>query len=300
MYFPGNLRFSWKCMLFFIACFFPWQGYASGFVSLKLASEARFGALGHTGVAYFGDPSMGFRNPAGLVSGDPGVEVSFHQWMKDVQSGFLGIAIPGHKRGWGFHLLYTEIGDLEYRMLPTPEPLGTFSFHEIIAGISFAQEIFPWLSLGINTKMFYEKIFVDEALGWGIDFGGGVRMTPKWTWGIVLQNVGKTGKLAKASIPLPMTFRTGSAFSFSTPWFDGLFLTDLVKEKDSKWHWHLGVEWEKWKSVFFRWGYQSGYDLYQMSTGFGIQWRKYRIDYAYVPMKKSFGNQSRISINILF
>jgi len=302
MYFPGNLRFKRKCLffLFFISCLFPWQGYSSGFASLNLASEARFGALGNTGVALFGDPSIGFRNPAGLVSGNSGMEVSFNQWMKDVQSGFLAFSIPGHGRGVGFHLLYTEIGNLEYRVVPSPESFGTFSFHEAIAGVSFAQNICPWFSLGVNTKMCYEKIFVDEAIGWAIDFGGGIRVSPKWTWGMVLQNIGKTAKLANASISLPLTFRTGSAFAFSTAWFDGVFLADGVKEKDSKWHLHVGLECEKWKSVFFRLGYQSGYALYRMTTGIGIQWRKYRIDYAYVPMKKGFGNHSRFSINVSF
>lgn len=299
MYFPGNLCFK-RFFLFFIVCILPLKGYASGFASLKLASDARFGALGNAGVALFGDPSIGFRNPGGLVFGTPGMEVSFAQWMKDAQSGFLAFSIPGSRTGFGFHLLYTEIGNLEYRLVPSPEPLGTFSFHEGIAGMGFAQKIFPWLSLGVNAKLFYEKIFVDEALGWGLDFGGEIPIFSTWTWGMVLQNVGKTAKLANASISLPLTFRTGTAFSFFTPWVNGLLLADVVKEEDSQWHFHFGMEFEKWKNVYFRVGYQSGYALYGMTTGIGIQWKKYRMDYAYIPMKSGFGNHSRISMNLGF
>jgi hypothetical protein len=275
----------------------------AGFPSLEFGADARFAALGNAGVAWTDDASAGFRNPALMVfSASKEMEFSMNRWIQGVKSGFLGFAFKGERSGGGFHLLYTEVGDIPYRSTaPSPEPIGTFSSHELAAGISAASALSKRLTVGVNLKLYYEKIFVEEALGLGCDVGLlyelsmiGLRV------GGVVQNIGKTAKLAVESIELPLTGRIGFALPVESSVGDWLVLTDGVKEKDSPFHLHGGVEYAWKNALFLRSGYQTGYETHGWSGGIGFAFSKYRLDYSYMPWRKGLGESHRFSVNLAF
>jgi hypothetical protein len=278
------------------------RAQAAGFPSLKLAVDGRYAAMGNAGIASALDASAGYRNPAGLA-GDSCTEAIFtmHRWMQGVKSGFAGIAFKGMKSGAAFHLLYTGVPDIEYRTSePSPEPAGRFSSTEMSAGVSYGRRLTPVLSAGISLKLYFEKIFVEEALGFGGDiavtaspFGNGIRI------GAAVQNIGKTGKLASESIELPLAVKIGVAAPVTFPFGGGLVLVDCVKERDSRLHLHGGAEIAWRNTLFLRGGYQSGYEMHGISGGLGFSFQKARLDYSFMPMSRGLGDSHRFSLALV-
>jgi hypothetical protein len=63
---------------------------------------------------------------------------------------------------------------------------------------------------------------------------------------------------------------------------------------------HLGGEFGLYESFKLRSGYQSGYDEKTLSFGMGIKFKKYAIDYAFLPYKSDLGDVHCISLDVEF
>jgi hypothetical protein len=271
----------------------------SGFPSLLMGADARYAALGNAGTAWPGDGSSGFRNPALTACGESRSAVfSAHRWMQDVHSGFLGYAARSGRSGFGAHILVTDIPGIEYRTGPSENPIGTFSANEAVAGFDFARAFSARWSFGFGGRLYYEKIFIDEAWGMGADAGLFYRFSGNPVrLGAVVQNVGTASKLSAERIRLPLTFRIGAAVPVpGAAGGDWLLLLDAVKERDSKFSMAAGAEYA-WKGLLFlRSGYQSGVSTLGPSGGVGIAVTRMRFDYAFLPLKKGLGDSHRLSI----
>ena len=246
------------------------------------------------------DGSGGYWNPAGLASlRRRDFLLSAHRWIGDVQGEFLGFGWGGKRWGVGIHILYTEVGGIEYRIVPSPTPLFTFSARELVIGVSCARMIRERLSVGMTLKTLYEKIFIEEAWGVAGDVGvlwsvweGGLRI------GSVLQNVGKTGPLRSEDVKLPLTGRLGVALPVEILGGRWVFVADGVKERGFPFHLHGGLEYG-WRGVLFlRCGYQTGYETRTMTGGVGVSWGGYRLDYSYMPLREGLGDSHRLTFGI--
>ncbi|MBN2201305.1 PorV/PorQ family protein [bacterium] len=272
---------------------------ASGFPSWMMGADARYAAMGGAGAAWSEDGSAGFRNPALTAAVDRRSAVfSAHRWMRDVQSGFLGFTAPGGKTGFGGHILVTEIPDIDYRTGPSETPLGTFSASEIIAGFDIGRRLTPAWSIGLGGRVYYQKIFVDEAFGAGADLGVcyafsrvPVRMAA------AVQNIGTVSRLASERIRLPLTFRIGAAGRLvETAGGNWLILIDAVKERDSDFGVAAGAEYV-WRDILYlRAGYRSGVSTLGPSCGAGIAAGRLRFDYAFLPVKEGLGDSHRLTV----
>ena len=276
------------------------QGFCQGFPTLKLGGGSRAGAMGMAYTALSDDGSAGFWNPAGLsFLRQRDVLLSIHRWIEDVNSEFVCFGWGNQNSGMGIHLLYTEVGGIEHRIVPSPTPLAVFSVHEVIGGISYARKVHERLSIGLTLKMLYEKIFVDEAWGIAGDLGF---LWKVWDEGLriggVLQNVGRTGRLQEEEISLPVTGRIGMAFPVQILRGRWIFVVDGVKERGSRFHIHGGGEYG-WNGVlYFRCGYQAGYEIRGVTGGVGVVWRGYRLDYSYMPLRGGLGDSHRLTVGI--
>jgi hypothetical protein len=269
------------------------RGLGSGFPSLKLGADARIAALGNAGVAWTGDASAGFRNPAGLALGrSRDFEFSMHRWFTGVKSGFLGAAFRGETSGFGCHVLYTEVGDIQYRLdAPSTDPAGEFAANELAAGVSYARLLAPGISAGVTLKWFYEKIFVDEASGLGGDIGVSYALGKNgWRVGAAVQNIGKTGKLAAESIELPFEARIGVALPVRSRFGDWLFLVDGSKDREHPVRGRAGAEFAWKAALFVRAGVQTGFETHFLSGGLGVATGRLRLDYAFTPLRKGLGD----------
>ena len=271
-----------------------------GFPTLKLGAEARSGGMGMAFTALAEDGAAAYWNPAGLTRLDrKDIQLSVHRWVEGVHSEFLSFGWGNGTWGFGMHALFTEVGDIEYRSVPSPTPLTTFSANEFIIGFSLARVIQETISIGFTVKMLYEKIFIDEALGIAADFGVQWEL---WEEGLrvggVVQNIGRTGKLVEETIELPMTLKAGLAYPlvFGQSRITGV--VDVVKEKDFPAHVHGGIEAGYKGLLFVRGGYQTGYDIRSFTGGLGFAWKNYRLDYSYMPIDGGFGDSHRLSVGI--
>jgi len=273
--------------------------FASGFATLKMGSDARSAGMGMAATAMGAGGAAPFWNPAsaGIIQGQD-VVLSLHRWMDDIQSEFLGYAAGNGKHGAGLYVLFTEVGNLEYRTVPSNEPLGYFSAHEMVVGATYARKITPNLTLGLAVKGYYEKIFTDDTWGLGGDLGFlyetsiyDIRV------GGVVQNIGQTGRLEHDSVPLPLTGKLGVIKPFSMTGGEWLATMDLVREKDFPTHIHAGAEYCWHALIALRAGFQSGYDTRDITGGIGIIHHQFRFDYNYMPMSV-LGDSHRLSLGI--
>ena len=274
--------------------------YGGGFPSLKLGADARSGGMGMAFTALSGDGAAAYWNPAGLTRLErKDVQLAIHRWVEGVHSEFLSFGWGNGAWGFGLHALYTEVGDIEYRVVPSPTPLTTFSANELVLGFSLARTLSERIGFGVTVKMLYEKIFVDEAWGVAADIGlqwelveDGLRA------GGVIQNVGWTGTLDEEAIELPFLWKFGVAFPLSAGEHRLVAVLDVIQERGFPVHVHCGFEAGYKGFLFLRGGYQTGYDIRSFTGGVGISWKAYRLDYGYMPIDGGFGDSHRLSVGI--
>jgi len=295
-----------KQLIVFIVLFAALNSHGSGFPSLKMGVDARSGGLGMAYTAISCDGSGGFWNPAGLATMEHhDMVLSMYRWIQGARSEFLGFGSGNGTAGIGVYLFHTQVTDLEYRLdVPSDDPLGTFSDHEIVLGLSYARAIKKQLTLGMTLKGLYQKIFTDEATGLAVDIGvlwemweNGLRT------GIVVQNLGRTSKLQETSISLPLTLKAGLAWPLNALGGIWTLTADGLKERDFPFHLHTGMEYLWGGMIAGRLGYQTGYTIDSIKTrditaGLGIIWSGYRLDYSYMPFYSDLGDVHRLSFSV--
>jgi len=302
MYFHGLTNFKSRMMFrhFFITLLFAGCSllFASGFQSLESGVDARSASMGFTHTAMQDDPVAGFGNPAALFQGPvKTVCFSMNNWIQDMRSGNAGLVISSEHDAFGLSLYYSEIGEIEHRIGPSPTPIGTFSSSDFVLGVGYAREIVPAVSVGLSIRSYYQKIYVDEA--WGV--GGDLGMTwvlpdQKSRIGIAIQHLGKAGALKQENLELPTVIRVGASRGVAFKKIQGQIQLDAVAEKDAPFHLQAGLE-LGWAEYFFlRAGYLSGYETRDMTFGLGFRIRHYRLDYALVPFRSGLGDVHMLSI----
>jgi hypothetical protein len=287
-------------LLFLTLVFSAGSARGDGFASLRLGADARTGAMGMTGTAQAGDGTAGYWNPASLAYLQRNDAVlSLHSWIQGVQSEFLGMAAGGERHGFGLYVLYTQVGDIEYRVTPSPEPIATFTAHEAATGLSYGRQFGSRFSVGVTLKALYEKIFIDESVGIALDAGficrlrsGGPRLAA------VIQNMGFTGKLRDQSIRLPFTGRLGLEWPFRFMGGSLILAAEGEKARDLPFHFHSGVEYGWKQRIFLRLGYVTGYDSRDITGGVGFRWGRMRLDYQYMPFRQGLGEAHRVSLGM--
>ncbi len=273
----------------------------SGLSFLKFGVGARPVAMGGAFVGLSDGVNSLYWNPGGLM-GLKGSAVTFmhNRWFQGITYEFFGAGRNFGSHSLGISLALNTVGDiLYYEDRPTAKPLGTFSAHDFSLGLTYARTIQKRLDLGITCRWVYEKIYTNTAKGWAVDLGGIYSFTNWLTFGASLQNLDPKLKFISQPFPLPTTLRAG--IGYSPPWLPlSVFTLDLVKPRDNGLALHLGAEYTLLDALFLRAGHQTGYDEKSFSTGFGIKYRNYGIDYAWVPYGSDLGNTHRFSFNFGF
>ena len=274
---------------------------SGGFSSLVLGLDARSVSLGKAVSAWTGDASAPYWNPAALGSGpsDCHLSAAVYRWIEGIHGEFLSFVRTGEHQSLGLYTLYTEVGGIEYRTVPSPEPSFTFSSHEWIAGAAYARTWKQRITVGLGLKMLYGKMFVDEVWGLAADAGVLVDVNRKGLKiGVVLQHLGGTGKLKEETIALPATARIGVSVPVKALGFSWSGLGETVWEKGFPVRFRGGLEWGWKKIVFVRFGYQTGLENGAATAGFGLGWGVYRLDYAFVPGGMDLGDAHRLTFGI--
>jgi len=276
----------------------------TGLPFLKLGAGSRAVGMGEAFVAVANDANSAYWNPAGLTQ-ISGTELTFthNKWLQDITNEFVAVGFRVGDNAFGVSFMSNSIGGIERRVKPAAEPIDVLTAHDIMFGISYARNFGSNLSSGLTVKYLYQKIYVESSAGVAVDWGlqyqtplSGLKS------GLSLQNFGVVTKLRDESTKLPQTIQLGLAYQLPLHILQGEFLVaaDWMKILASTSHINIGLEYNFIKYFALRLGYQTGFEDKSIHGGFGVQFNRYRLDYAYVPFSSDLGNSHRISFGIGF
>ncbi len=274
------------------------QGSSLGSSYLLIPTDARVAALAQATVA---DPlhfSSSFLNPAILAtSRSPEILVSHTQWVQDVRVEFLGVSAPFSFGKLGFALSNLSTGGIEARDIPGA-PLSTFAAHSAVMQLIFATNITDDVSLGTNLKYMYEKIYVDETSGYGVDLGLLYRAPVEGLFiGASLTNNGSMSGFRTTASDLPTSLQAGATYRITGEEFDVSLNGAFVREtKTGRNRLNAATELDYDDILLFRVGYQTGYESHGITTGLGFRYSILNFDYSYIPWSLSLGNVHVFSI----
>ena len=275
----------------------------SGLSFLKLGFGARNIAMGDAGTALSNDVTALFYNPAGLAL-NPASEVMLmhNEWVQDVRSEILGArtVVFGLPVAVGFNV--TTVSDIPYIVNPG-DPVTTFNANSFYGSFSTGYKIMDNLAVGVSVKYLYEAIYVDEATGYGVDFGVTYITSIKGlNVSAAVKNIGSMNALRSESTKLPTEFRVGPSYSFVPAEkfvvTGGAEYQKYTPTSDS--HINIGAEVLYDNIVALRFGYQSGYIARNVTAGLGLKWGNLSFDYAFAPLTYGLGSGNIFSLQFKF
>lgn len=280
----------------------------TGFSFLKLGVGAKAVAMGGAFVAVADDPSTVYYNPAGTMNLEGRqVMAGYHNYVLDVQSGFVAGVVPflGTRKA-AFFVDYLNLGDFvetDIHGVPT----GNFSGGDIMIGVNFSSNFHKDWSAGVNLKFINESAAGYSAQAAAADLGVLYRFRDlRTTAGACVYNLG--GALSAftpegSKEKLPMGLRVGVAHSLRE--LPLIVALDGVLPNDNDPYLNAGVELYRFKPLYLRAGYSTFGENYKtgsdsdafggFSFGFGLDYKKYHIAYAFVPYL-DLGSSHRVTL----
>jgi hypothetical protein len=276
----------------------------SSFEFLLVGSSSRASAMAEASTAVSGDVGAPYFNPAsaGLMTVS---EVSFEHlvYLEDASIEQLSALTLSGKTRLGLQMSLGQVADFERRGdIPEPEPQGTFDAHNFAFTAFWAYPISRRWSIGNALKFAYEKLDYASATSFAADFGAFYTFDPQIAFGASIRNLGTKPKFISESFDLPREFRIGFSYRGAPESsLDGLLIAaDYILPKwgngDSKLN--FGGEYNYQDFVFFRSGYNVGYDSRSFAIGGGVAYRIYYFDYAFVVFRHNLSNTHRITMRI--
>jgi hypothetical protein len=179
-------------------------------------------------------------------------------------------------------------------------PLGTFSAHFTTIQLGYAAAVLEELQLGATAKYLYDKLYVDEASGFGLDLGA-LYKSPYdgLTFGVSVSNIGRMARFRSQASDLPTTSSLGLNYQFKESDFQFTGDLALSREMISRTNAiRAGAEATYDDLLSLRLGYQTSYDIRGISAGLGIHYSILRLDYAFVPFSQGFGDAHIITLSV--
>ncbi len=261
-----------------------YAGYSGSF--LRMGTSARAMAMGSGFTAELDQGFTAYHNPASiafLVKRQ--ASFTYHSLSQDRQ--FIASSVAAHlppTAGLGVAWVSAGVDGIDGRT-SAGEATSTLSTSEDAFYISFAQRLQPWISLGINIKILYNQLPMNESdlagKGTGFDVGIMLRSGKSMTIGFMVQDLNSYYQWNTSSVfeeegrvyrdVFPSIFRAGITYKKRKLYFTG-DAGIIAGEKSDGSYGHLGqsiragVEYTYRKNYFFRGGYGNG----RIGVGGGI------------------------------
>ena len=256
---------------------------------LKIGIGAKAIGMGESHVAAADDLYASYWNPAGLVNlQKPQLALMHDERFADINYEHIGVAFPiGEKNSVGASVNYQSYGEMQGRDQEGNET-ELFNAYDLAMVLSYARGFGDSLAIGMNAKLLREQIADENGNGFAFDLGG-MYTVPGLpiSFGFNAQHIGPRIKYVEEAFLLPFTLRVGTA---SRLWHESFLVTmDFIRPTDNHNSVGIGMEWTLFNILQLRSGYIyqfGGNDLGAMSglrAGFGLNLRRFQIDYALVP-----------------
>jgi hypothetical protein len=275
------------------------QGTSIGSAYLKLPYIAKSASMGEALTAKATGLTGLMINPATLsISSNAEILIGHTEWIQDVRTEFLSAGIVTRFGTFAIALANTNIGNIELRDQPGPAS-GTFSSHSTLLQLSFARPFNNALSIGLSGKIFYEKIYVDEASGLAMDLGMTYKLPVEGLQlGAAITNIGSNEALRSSTADLPTMLRLGLNYGFMQDQFSYQISADYRDGiQDTRQHVQVGAEATYDNQFSIRFGYLTGYESRNVTAGFGLKYDVINLEYAFVPFGNDLGSAHIISLS---
>ncbi|HNR67264.1 MAG TPA: hypothetical protein PKN04_00655 [bacterium] len=280
-------------------------GYAGAFLRMGVGARAK--AMGDALTALPSGAASGIYNPALLPHlKNREVQVSFAFLPLDRNLDFVGYAQPLHAEsdssserpisaGFALAWIHAGVDEIDGRDF-SGNRIGTFSNSEHAFVLSFAINPLPWVSVGLNGKVVYNRFphlgRDDEAVsaqGFGLDIGAFANPLPGLMVGAVLHdnlskytwNTDKVWDKGTSTIDeFPKISRFAVAYRIPQQWL--LLALDVEDSQLQNPRYHGGIELSAKELGALR----MGLDDDKLTFGLGFQvdlfGKETRLDYAFV------------------
>lgn len=274
------------------------QGSSQGAASMKLPITSSVGSTGESFIADSAAIQSVLINPADIAAiKSYNVLFSHTEWIQDIHTEFLSIAVPLRLGNATFSIGNTSVDDIQIHGDEPGPSLGTFNSQSAFFQITYGLELTNRIHIGLASKYLYEKIFVDETTGFGFD-AGALYLSPisGLNFGFSLTNLGNLSAFRSERIDLPTTIHLGGTYSFPTGKLIFRAAAAFADELGFYQHLNFGSEVIYNNLIALRLGYQTGYTSRNLAGGLGVRYSIATIDYAYIPFYKQLGNAHIISV----
>lgn len=275
----------------------PQSQNESGYAFLKNGFSAKNISMGEFGVVGIVDLSALHYNPSYLaLNNKKQFMFSHHSLFNDYSSENFGFSFSIYDVPIAIGINTTKIEGIELRTKPG-ELIAKFNANYFYASLSSAYKIDKFY-FGATIKYLYENIYVDESTGYAFDFGINYeKFYDNFSFGMVIKNIGSVNELKNIKTKLPTDFQFGFSYKYT---LDDFELNPVIGYQnylnDKSTHFHIGTEINYNKTVSLRLGYVSNYESKNITTGLGFVYKKFNIDYAFIPIKYGLGDNHILTI----
>jgi hypothetical protein len=272
----------------------------TGLQFLTFSQYPRGTALGEAFTAGYGDLTASAFNPAGLAKIDKvQLAIMHNSWFLDIYANQGGAALPAGENVFSLGLTWLTVPGIQLREGASSQPLGESDAQDVALSVGWSRVI-KGLSAGVAGKFLYEKIHVNSSTGWAADLG--VQYQYKnYSLGASVLNWGPDLKFVTEDFSIPTQLRMGVAYQPEKEFLQAqwLLLADAVKPKSFDAYLNFGIEAAFLQQYKVRLGYKSAKDNQSnFSFGAGIKYKRYIVDYAFVPFKENLGSSHQIALMV--
>ncbi len=290
----------------------------TGGTTLLETIDARAAALGEAGSTLTGDLSGVAFNPAVLTTmGGPQLETQFQVAPGDVRTGLVSFGRTGPRVGWSASVVALDAGTID--IVPSAgTPTTERAQQDVVGTFSAGARMGSWFRLGGTLKGLQSRLagsysgnVVAGDAGFLVDLPlDGLRL------GGAVQNMGPDLTYRSSGDPLPLFYRGGLSYSFSTGndeetpatstdlWYAGEHLSgskiwlgaDAVADRWGNMTGHLGMEWEYAQVAILRLGGIAGDKSVGFTGGVGFLIKQWRLDYS-IQMVDELTDRHRVAVS---
>jgi tetratricopeptide (TPR) repeat protein len=273
---------------------------------LKMSGGARALGLGGSYVAVADDASATQWNPAGLQRiSEKEVQLMSAQLFAGQRQQSVMYAHPAwrarQRETWGMNVSLLDVDSFDVQK--NGERVGSARPQEFAAGVSYAHPLWG-AAWGVTGKYVRAETYQQKGEAFDVDVGlMGPGPSDRWSWGVVLSNLGTPLTLGSQEIPPPTALRFGIAWKRSlssrgtvllTGQVDGEVKNQVQERAGGEYSFRVNEDW----SAAVRAGYQTQGDG-QFSAGAGMTRKSITLNYSF-QSRGDLGNAGFFDLAIRF